>query len=106
VALTIAIILGILFVPWPWSLLVIFGGVIIEVGEVVWGLRLARRWKPKTGAEAMIGETAEVVARCSPVGQVRVRGELWQARCDEGAEPGEHVRIERIEGLTLIVTRA
>ena len=105
VALTIALILGILFVPWPWSLLVIFGGVIIEVGEVVWGLRLARRWKPKTGAEAMIGEKAEVVARCSPTGQVRVRGELWQARCDEGAEPGEQVRIERIEGLTLVVTR-
>jgi membrane-bound serine protease (ClpP class) len=106
VALTIALILAILFVPWPWSLLVVFGGVIIEVGEVVWGLRLARRWKPKTGAEAMIGEKAEVVARCGPLGQVRVRGELWQARCAESAEPGEHVRVERIEGLTLIVTRA
>ena len=105
VALTIALILALLFVPWPWSLLVILGGVVLEVGEVVWGLRLARRWKPKTGAEAMIGKEAEVVTPCRPVGEVRVHGELWRASCDEGADRGELVRIERIEGLTLVVTR-
>jgi hypothetical protein len=37
-----------------------------------WGLSLARRWKPKTGAEAMIGEEAQVVAACRPLGDVRV----------------------------------
>lgn len=105
VALTIALILAILFVPWPWSLIVVLGGVVIEVGEVVWGLRLARRWKPKTGAEAMIGKEADVLSACRPVGEVRVHGELWRASCDEGADPGERVRIERIEGLTLVVTR-
>jgi membrane-bound serine protease (ClpP class) len=106
VALTIALILAILFVPWPWSLLVILTGLGIETGELVWGLRLARRWKPKTGAEAMIGQEAEVVSRCRPLGEVRVHGELWQARCEEGADIGERVCIERIEGLTLLVTRA
>jgi membrane-bound serine protease (ClpP class) len=105
VALTIALILAILFIPWPWSLLAILGGLVIETGEVAWGLRLARRWKPKTGAEAMIGKEAEVVTRCHPLGEVRVHGELWRASCGEGAEPGERVRIERIEGLTLVVTR-
>ena len=48
---------------------------------------------------------AEVVARCHPLGRVRVQGELWQARCDEGADVGDTVRIERIEGLTLIVAK-
>jgi membrane protein implicated in regulation of membrane protease activity len=105
VALTIAVILAILFIPWPWSLVAILGGVLIEIGEVVWGLRLARRWKPKTGAEAMIGKEADVVAACRPLGEVRVHGELWRASCDEGADRGERVRIERIEGLTLVVTR-
>ena len=105
-ALTVAIVLAFLFVPWPWNVFVVLGGVAIETGELVWGLRLARRWKPRTGAEAMIGETAEVVTPCRPIGEVRVHGELWQARCEDGAGAGETVRIERLEGLTLVVTRA
>ena len=105
-ALTIALILAILFVPWPWNVLLILGGLAIETGELAWGLSLARRWKPKTGAEAMIGQEAEVVSPCRPLGEVRVHGELWRARCEDGAEVGERVCIERIEGLTLLVTRA
>ena len=104
-ALTVAIVLAFLFFPWPWNVLVVLGGVAIETGELVWGLRLARRWKPRTGAEAMIGEEAEVVTACRPLGEVRVHGELWQARCEEGVGVGETVRIERLEGLTLVVSR-
>jgi membrane protein implicated in regulation of membrane protease activity len=106
VALTVAIVLALLFLPWPWNLVTILGGLAIEMGELAWGLSLARRWKPRTGAEAMIGEEAMVVTACRPVGEVRVQGELWRARCDEGADAGETVRIERIEGLTLVVSRA
>lgn len=83
----------------------ILGGLAIETGELAWGLRLARRWKPKTGAEAMIGKDAVVVKQCRPLGEVRVHGELWRALCEDGAEVGERVRIERLEGLTLVVTR-
>jgi membrane-bound serine protease (ClpP class) len=101
-ALTVAIILA-LFAPWPWNLIAILTGLGIETVELTWGLRLARRWRPRTGAEAMIGQTAEVVAPCHPTGQVRVQGELWAARCAEGADVGERVRIERLEGLTLVV---
>lgn len=104
-ALLAAIIVAFVFLPWPWNLLAILGGAAVEVGELTWGLRLARRWKPRAGAEAMIGERAEVVAPCRPLGQVRVRGELWQARCEEGADTGSMVRIERIDGLTLVVAR-
>ena len=104
-ALAVALVLALVFLDWPWNLFVVLGGLVIETGELTWGLRLARRWKPKTGAEAMIGEEAEVVAACRPLGQVRVQGELWRARCDEGADAGETVRIERIEGLTLVVVR-
>jgi membrane-bound serine protease (ClpP class) len=103
-ALTVAIILA-LFAPWPWNLIAVLTGLGIEAVELTWGLRLARRWRPQTGAEAMIGEQAEVVVPCHPTGQVRVQGELWAARCDEGADVGESVRIERLEGLTLVVAR-
>ena len=102
-ALLLAIILALFFAPWPWNLIVVLAGLGIEVVELTWGLRLARRWRPQTGAEAMIGQVAEVVAPCNPSGQVRVSGELWAARCEEGAEMGESVRIERLEGLTLVV---
>jgi membrane protein implicated in regulation of membrane protease activity len=104
VALTVAILLALLVFPWPWNLLVILGGLAIEAGELTWGLRLARKWRPATGAEAMIGEEAEVVTRCRPDGQVRIQGELWRARCEAGADVGETVRVERLDGLTLVVS--
>jgi membrane-bound serine protease (ClpP class) len=106
VALTVAIVLALTFLPWPWNLVAILGGLAVETGELAWGLSLARRWRPKTGAEAMIGEEARVVTACRPLGEVRVQGELWQARCDAGADAGETVRIESIEGLTLVVRPA
>jgi membrane protein implicated in regulation of membrane protease activity len=105
VALALALVLALIFLGWPWNLLAILGGLAVETVELTWGLSLARRWKPKTGAEAMIGEEAEVVVACRPLGDVRLQGELWRARCDEGADVGETVRIERIEGLTLVVAR-
>ena len=102
-ALTVAIILA-FFAPLPWNLIAVVAGVGVEAVELVWGLRLARRWRPQTGAEAMIGRVAKVVAPCYPTGQVRVQGELWEARCAQGADAGESVRLERLEGLTLVVT--
>jgi membrane-bound serine protease (ClpP class) len=101
-ALTVAIILA-FFAPWPWNLIAVLGGIGIEAVELVWGLRLARRWRPQTGAEAMVGRLAVVVAPCHPIGQIRVHGELWEARCAEGADVGQRVRIERLDGLTLVV---
>ena len=105
-ALTVAIILALLVFPWPWNLFAVLTGLLIEVGELTWGLRLARRWRPRTGAEAMIGKTAEVLTPCRPKGQVRVDGELWEAYCAEGADAGEAVTIERLDGLTLVVRRS
>jgi membrane-bound serine protease (ClpP class) len=102
VALTVAIILA-LFAPWPWNLIAILTGLGIETVELTWGLRLARRWRPQTGAEAMIGQIAEVVTPCHPSGHVRVQGELWEAYCAEGVDVGQSVRIESLRDLTLVV---
>ena len=104
VALTVAVILA-FFLPWPWKIVAVLTGLAIETVELVWGLRLARRWRAQTGAEAMIGQEAVVVAPCRPLGRVRVLGELWEARCPQGADVGERVRIEALEGLTLEVGR-
>jgi membrane protein implicated in regulation of membrane protease activity len=102
VALLGAIVLS-FFLPWPLNLVVVLGGAILEVGEVIWGLRLARRWRPKSGPETMLGKTAEVVVPCEPNGQVRFRGELWEASCPMGAKRGQTVRITSRHELSLEV---
>src|SRR5215203_97944 len=101
--LLVAVLLAVFVASPPWNLLIVLAGVILEVGEVIWGRRLARRWRPKTGAEAMIGKRATVVSDCRPDGEVRVQGELWAASCAKGAGVGETVRIEALDGLKLIV---
>jgi membrane-bound serine protease (ClpP class) len=102
VVLTLAIVLA-LFLPWPANLVVVCLGVVGEVGEIVWGRRLAKRWRPRTGAEAMVGMEGEVVSSCHPRGQVRVNGELWEATCPEGADAGQTIRVKLVEGLVLVV---
>lgn len=91
----------------PWSIVLVLVGCGLEAIEIVilrrWAKRLDRRTKGTTGAEAMIGETAEVVEACNPTGMVQLRGELWEARCEEGADAGDTVRVKSLDGLTLVV---
>jgi membrane-bound serine protease (ClpP class) len=47
-----------------------------------------------------------VIVRCAPHGRVRLRGEIWNARSEEPLELGEEVRVEAVDGLTLVVARA
>jgi membrane protein implicated in regulation of membrane protease activity len=103
--LTLAILLA-LVLPSPANVVVLVLGAAGEIGEIVWGRRLARRWRPKTGPEAMIGQTAVVVEGCRPDGSVRVHGELWEAHCEAGADAGDTVRIAAMNGLTLTVIPA
>jgi membrane-bound serine protease (ClpP class) len=101
-----AILLAVFVLPPGWAIPVVFLGAVVEVGETLFWLWYSRRRKAQVGAETLIGELAEVVTRCAPLGQVRVQGEIWRARCDEIAERGEHVRVTALEELTLVVERA
>jgi membrane-bound serine protease (ClpP class) len=101
----VAVILAILVVPAPWGLVLIGAAGIVEIGESYVWMRISRRHRIKMGAETLIGAVAEVVAACRPEGQVRIQGELWRARCEEGADPGDRVRVVAREDLTLLVER-
>jgi len=103
-ALLISIVLA-FFVDYPWNLLVVLGGISVEVLEVIWGRRLARRWRPQTGVQTLIGQRAEVVVACRPAGQVRVNGELWGATCEAGADVGDETIVRAVQRLTLVVER-
>jgi membrane-bound serine protease (ClpP class) len=97
------ILLAIFVLPSPWGLLAVVAGGTLDVAESLVLLRLSRRRRAVTGAEALLGATAVVVEPCFPVGQVRVRGELWRARCEDGAAAGEDVVVTAVDGLTLEV---
>jgi len=56
-----------------------------------------------TGREGLVGEVGVVRSRLAPRGQVFVRGELWNAEAESPVEPGDSVRVAKIEGLTLQV---
>jgi len=109
ILLLIVLLVLLASIGWPWSAVLIVVGCALEAIEIVflrrWAKRLDRRTKRTTGAEAMIGQPAEVVQACRPNGMVQLRGELWEARCEEGADEGETVRVESVDGLTLVVVR-
>ena len=77
------------------------GGLMIA-GIVYLATRSMRR-PVATGTQAMIGESAEVVADFAGKGRVRYGGELWNARSDAALHAGDPARIVRVEGLTLWV---
>lgn len=90
----------------PWGIVVLAAAAALDAGESLFWLWLSRRRRAAVGAEALVGRTAVVVRACRPLGQVRLDGELWQARCLEGADEGEEVRVTGLERLTLLVERA
>ena len=69
----------------------------------------ARKAKPKTGTDELLGQVAVVRQALEPEGWVFVHGEMWRARTADGefVAPGEHVRVESVgEGLLLEVSPA
>ena len=99
----IAILLAVFVLPSPWGIVAVLGALVVDLAEIAFGLWYAKRRKPQTGAEALIGAVGQVVIRCDPLGQIRVAGELWQARAEGGANTGEDVRVEAV-GADLVLS--
>ena len=66
------------------------------------GLRAQRR-PVETGAEALVGARGRAVGKLAPAGQVRLRGELWNAISETEVDAGAEVEILGVERLTLRV---
>lgn len=98
-----AILLAVFVLPSPWSYVAVVSAAVVEVVEVWFWLWYTRRRRPTVGMETLVGRVGEVVTACRPRGQVRLDGELWNARCDDWADPGDPVRVAAIERLTLVV---
>lgn len=101
-----AALLAFFVLPDAWDVPVVAVAAVAEIAETFVWIWLSRRGRVRMGPETLVGATAQVVRACRPTGQVRVHGELWQARCERGAGVGERVLVTRLEGLTLVVERA
>lgn len=98
-----AILLALFVLPPGWGIAAVALGIVIEVAEVGFWVRFLRRYRVRTGVEGLIGTTGEVIETCDPRGRVRLRGEIWHARCASRAEVGERVTVTGVDGLTLQV---
>jgi membrane-bound serine protease (ClpP class) len=101
VLLAIAILLTVFVFSPPIGAAVLALALVIEVGELMFWRRFLRRYRVRTGAEALVGQPVEVVQACDPLGKVRVRGELWNARAERPLAVGDAARVRGVDGLTL-----
>jgi membrane-bound serine protease (ClpP class) len=93
------ILLAVFVVPWPWGIVTVAAGGLLDIGESLAFVKWSRRRRSPVGAEALVGQTAVVATQT----QVRVAGELWEARSDAPLRVGDHVVVRAVDGLTLVV---
>jgi membrane-bound serine protease (ClpP class) len=87
----------------PWNVVAFLVLLPLWVLELFGWNRTTKRHKKAVGAETLIGREAVVSVPCRPLGQVRLDGEIWEARCEAGAGTGERVRVTGRDRLTLVV---
>jgi membrane-bound serine protease (ClpP class) len=66
----------------------------------------AQRRKVVTGIEGLAGDIGEVMEALSPIGIIKVRGEIWNAESLSGTiNKGEKVKIKEMKNLKLFVEK-
>ena len=92
-----------LVLPSSWNAVAFVVCLALFGGEVAFWNRRVRGHRERVGAATLIGGVATVITACRPNGQVRLRGEIWDARCEHGADPGDEVVVTSRDGLILVV---
>ncbi|HXZ90583.1 MAG TPA: nodulation protein NfeD [Candidatus Dormibacteraeota bacterium] len=73
-------------------------------GIIVYKVAQARRMRVKAGPEQLIGKIGRVTRPFTPIGEVRVEGQVWRAETIGGeAKEGDQVEVINREGLILKV---
>lgn len=87
---------------------VIIPAVMVSAGFFIFAVTMAiraRRKKPTTGIEGLIGEEGLSESLIFPEGTVSIHGELWTAICDERIERGERIKVVGFDNLKLKVVK-
>ena len=104
--LLVSLLLAVFVLEEPWNWVVVAVGATLEISETGLFIWWSKRRRVAVGTETLVGRRAVVSVGCRPQGQVRVAGEIWQARCDAGADVGDAVVVREVRGLTLVVEPA
>jgi membrane-bound serine protease (ClpP class) len=99
----IAVVLALTVIPSPWGVVTVLGAFAIDVAETVFFVRWSKRRRAAVGVETLVGRSGVVVRALTPRGQVKVDGEVWEARAAYDLLPGDEVVVARIDGLVLDV---
>jgi membrane-bound ClpP family serine protease len=94
-------------VNWPWQALaaVMTAWAAFSTWNFIFSTNVMKR-KAEAGLPSMVGVAGEATTALAPEGQVRIKGELWQAVSGEGKiEAGEEVVVVAEKGLLLTVSR-
>jgi len=88
-----------------WGVLLVMVGISVAFfGAVITLAVRSQLRRPVTGSEGLIGEIGEAMLDFSGKGKVFVVGETWDAASSVPVRKGEKLRVERREGMTLIVS--
>lgn len=90
----------------PVVLLTVGGGVVVamNLGLAILVYRIMQK-RPTTGRSGMIGKIGVVIKAINGEGRVRIGGEIWKAESAEEIRVGEKVIVEKVQGLSLNVSR-
>ena len=96
-------VLVLLLLPDPWNVVAALAALAVGGLEVLYFYRRMRGEKVVTGVENLLGATGRVTSTLAPSGQIRVLGEIWEARAAAAVPVGETVRVVAMDGLVLDV---
>jgi membrane-bound serine protease (ClpP class) len=99
----LAVLLALTVLPSPWGVVAVASAAAIDVAETAFFVRWSKRRRASVGVETLVGRRAVVVRRLSPRGQVKLDGEVWEARASQELPPGHDVVVTRVDGLVLEV---
>ena len=101
--LIIVAVVLLLVLDGPWNIVAFVIVTLLWFAELYGWSRTVRKQRKVVGAQTLIGQEAVVTEPCRPLGQVRLDGETWAARCEAGASLGDRVRVMGRDKLVLVV---
>jgi membrane protein implicated in regulation of membrane protease activity len=102
----IGVLLAVFVLPSPWGLVAVGIGAALDITETAIFLWWSKRRKASVGVDTLVGAVGVAVGELWPQGQVKVNGEIWNARCAGGCDAGTRVVVRAVDGLTLEVETA
>lgn len=104
--LLIGVLLAVFVLPSPWGLVAVVVAGVLDIAETGLFIWWSKRRKATVGVDSLVGKIGVASSALWPEGQVKIKGELWQARCTGGCDAGTQVVVRAVEGLRLLVEPA